>query len=300
MSADSGLTRRQLLLSDAAATGYALAAGPVRASAIDTSAAGLEAGMVEIDAAGAPMPAYRAAPSAGQGLPVVLVVHEIFGLHEYVRDVCRRLAHEGYLAIAPDLYRRVGDPTTIADIGALVREVVAMVPDATVLSDLDATLAWAAGQRGDPERAFVTGFCWGGRIVWLYAAQRPQLRGGAAWYGRLEGESSELHARHPLQLAAGDLAPVLGLYGSADRGIPLASVQLMRRQLAEAGQASEILVFPAAPHGFHADYRPSYRELAAREGWGQMLRWFGERGGVALPTPATVPQGSGATPAADS
>jgi carboxymethylenebutenolidase len=297
MPADAGLTRRQLLLSGAAATGYALAAGPVRASAVHTPDAGLEAGMVEIDIVGAPMPAYRAAPFAGEGLPVVLVVHEIFGLHEYVRDVCRRLAHAGYLAVAPDLYRRAGDPTTIADIGELVREIVTKVPDETVLSDLDATLAWSAGQRGDPERAFITGFCWGGRIVWLYAAHRPRLRGGAAWYGRLEGDSSESHPRHPLQLATGTLAPVLGLYGSADRGIPLTSVQAMRKQLANAGQTSEVLVFPAAPHGFHADYRPSYRELAAREGWDRMLHWFGERGGVVLTTPESAPEGAAAVPA---
>jgi carboxymethylenebutenolidase len=287
MPADSGLTRRQILVGGAAATGYALAAGPVHASAIHTPADGLKVGMVEIAVPGAPMRAYRAAPALGESLPIVLVVHEIFGLHEYVRDVCRRLAQQGYLAIAPDLYRRVGDPATLTEVGELIDKIVSRVPDAGVLTDLDATLAWAGAERGDTDRAFITGFCWGGRIVWLYAAHRPELSGGAAWYGRLEGESNNSHPVHPLDLAAGKLAPVLGLYGSADRGIPLSSVQLMRRKLAEAGQASDILVFPAAPHGFHADYRASYRDLAAHEGWARMLGWFGERGGV--PQPARPP-----------
>lgn len=283
MSADGGLTRRQLLVAGAAATGYALAAQPVGAEAITTSDAGLEAGMLEIPVEGAPMPAYRAAPAAGAGLPVVLVVHEIFGLHEYVRDVCRRLAHQGYLALAPDLYRRVGDPTTLPDVSALVEKIVARVPDESVLSDLDAALAWAGANRGDPARAFVVGFCWGGRIVWLYAAHRPELRGAAAWYGRLEGESSPVHPRQPVDLAGGKLAPVIGFYGENDRGISRSSVQLMRKRLVEAGQGSEILLFPGAPHGFHADYRPSYRALAAREAWRRMLEWFAARRGVSGP-----------------
>lgn len=297
MPADARLTRRQLLVSGAAATGYALAAGPAQASAITTSAEGLEAGTVEIAVEGAPMSAYRAAPIAGDGLPVVLVVHEIFGVHEYVRDVCRRLAHAGYFAIAPDLYRRVGDPSGYAEIGELVQKIVSKVPDATVLSDLDATLAWAGSQRGDVTRAFVTGFCWGGRIVWLYAAHRSDLRAGAAWYGRLEGESGDAHPRHPIDLASGKLAPVLGLYGGKDRGIPLSSVQNMRSALTQAGQSSEIVLFDSAPHGFHADYRSSYREQAAREGWQRMLGWFGKRGGIGPEVPAPgrgSPTGSGA------
>lgn len=277
-SAERALTRRQLLVGGAAATGYALAAGPAAASAIETSAEGLEAGNVEIPVAGAPMQAYRAAPQSGSDLPIVLVVHEIFGVHEYVRDVCRRFAHAGYFALAPDLYRRAGDPSGYTDIGALIENVVSKVPDATVLADLDAALAWAGGQRGDAQRAFVTGFCWGGRIVWLYAAHRPELRAGAAWYGRLEGEASEGHPRHPVELAGALHAPVLGLYGAEDRGIPLRSVQAMRKQLGEAAAESEILVFPGAPHGFHADYRPSYREMAAREGWQRVLSWFDARG----------------------
>ena len=247
MSAEGALTRRQLLIGGAAATGYALAAGPVQASAIETTSAGLEAGRVEIPVEGAPMPAYRAAPAGGSGLPVVLVVHEIFGVHAYIEDVCRRLAHAGYLAIAPDLYRRVGDPAGYEDIRKLIGEIVAKVPDQTVLSDLDAARAWAATAGGDPARTFVTGFCWGGRIVWLYAAHRPELAAGAAWYGRLEGEADPAHPSHPIDLAAAPHAPVLGLYGAEDSGIPLSSVQKMRRKLGEVSSASEILLFPAAP-----------------------------------------------------
>jgi len=279
-SADGRLSRRELLRAGALAAGYALAAQPVRAAAVHTGEEGLVAGPVEIPVEGAPMPAYRARPVAGESWPVVLVVHEIFGVHEYVQDVCRRLAQQGYLAVAPDLYRRVGDVTQIPEVGRIVDEVVARVPDATVLTDLDAALAWAAEQGGDPKRSFVVGFCWGGRIVWLYAAQHPELAAGAAWYGRLEGAERPETPKHPLDLAAEPLAPVLGLYGGQDAGIPLESVDRMRKKLHQADQASEILVFPTAPHGFHADYRDSYRSLAAREGWRRMLEWFQRHGGA--------------------
>jgi carboxymethylenebutenolidase len=276
---DSGLTRRDLLLSGAAAAGYALAARPISADAIRTSADGLREGPVEIAAAGGAMPAYRARPEAGGEPSVVLVVHEIFGVHEYIRDVCRRLARQGYLALAPDLYRRHGDVSKREDIDAIL-EVVRSVPDAEVLADLDAALAWAGAEGGDTSRSAVTGFCWGGRIVWLYAAHAPSLRAGAAWYGRLEGAASEATPRHPLDVAQALRAPVLGLYGGSDTGIPLESVDAMRARLAEAGGTSEIVVFPGAPHGFHADYRPGYRELAATEAWRRMLAWFREHGVV--------------------
>lgn len=293
MSADAHFTRRQLLIGGAAATGYALAAGPVEASAIETTSAGLDVATVEIPVEGGPvMRAYRAAPVDRTKLPVVLVVHEIFGVHAYIEDVCRRFAHAGYLAIAPDLYRRAGDAAGYADIRTLIAEVVSKVPDETVLADLDAARAYAAGAGGDAERTFVTGFCWGGRIVWLYAAHRPEIAAGAAWYGRLEGEASEAFPRHPVALAGGPMAPVLGLYGSADTGIPMSSVQAMRKKLAESAQASEILVFPGAPHGFHADYRPSFREMPAREGWRRALSWFASRGGVPTAFEAIPPTGS--------
>jgi carboxymethylenebutenolidase len=276
---DAGLTRRDLLISGAAAAGYALAAGPVSARAIHTDSKGLLAGPVEIEAAGGAMPAYRARPAEGETPSVVLVVHEIFGVHEYIRDVCRRLAREGYLAVAPDLYRRHGDVSKLESIDEIISKLVRAVPDAEVLADLDAALAWAGAEGGgDAARAAITGFCWGGRIVWLYAAHAPTLRAGAAWYGRLTGEARGQTPRHPIDLAEKLKAPVLGLYGSEDRGIPLESVDAMRARLASADGDSEIVVFPGAPHGFHADYRPSYRELAAAEAWRRMLAWFREHG----------------------
>ncbi|MDJ0847679.1 MAG: dienelactone hydrolase family protein [Myxococcota bacterium] len=267
-----------MLVGGAVAAGYALAAGPVSAEAIQTDAEGLEAGMVEVPAADRTIRAYRARPTGPSPLSVVLVVHEIFGLHEYIRDVCRRLAKQGYLAVAPDLYQRQGDPSGLASIDAVIREVVAKVPDAQVMKDLDATLAWARQNGGHAKLAAVTGFCWGGRIVWLYAAHRPELTAGVAWYGRLTGDPRELTPRHPIDLVGERMAPVLGLYGGADRGIPLETVFEMRRKLAErtdeARFRSEIMIFPNAPHGFHADYRPSYRSLAAAEAWRRMLEWF--------------------------
>ncbi len=262
----------------AAAAGYAVAAGPVAAEAIHTSSDGLEAGWVEIPAGDRTIRGYRARPEGQAPLPVVLVVHEIFGVHEYIQDVTRRLAKQGYLAVAPDLYQRQGDPSGLETIDAVIREVVAKVPDAQVMKDLDATLAWARQNGGDAERAAVTGFCWGGRIVWLYAVHRPELTAGVAWYGRLTGDPRELTPRHPVDLVGERMAPVLGLYGGADQGIPLETVFEMRRKLAaltdEAPVRSEIMIFPSAPHGFHADYRPSYRSLAAGEAWRRMLEWF--------------------------
>ena len=286
MCASGALSRREFLAAGAAAAaGYTLAAGPVRAAAIRTDAAGLVAGAVEIPVPDAPMAAYRAMPEGEGPFPVCLVVHEIFGVHEYIRDVCRRLAKRGYLALAPDLYRRVADVSGMTDARRIIDEVVPKVPDATVLADLDAARTWARNHGGDSLRTFVTGFCWGGRIVWLYAAHRPGLSAGVAWYGRLVGSERPGTPRHPLELASGPMAPVLGLYGGQDAGIPLASVEAMRKQLAAAGDKSRIRVFPDAPHGFHADYRRSYREADARAGWQDLLAWFADHGGPA-PGPA--------------
>ena len=255
------------------AAGYALAARPVRADAIQTDATGLVAGMVSIPTESGAMPAYRAQPEAGESFPVVLLVHEIFGVHEYIRDVSRRLAKEGYLVVAPDLYRRHGDVSKLEDIDSVLG-LVKRVPDAEVLADLDASLAWAAENSGDAGRAHITGYCWGGRIVWLYSAHNPGLRAGVAWYGRLVGAERAETPTHPIDVASRQHRPVLGLYGGADRGIPAESVLEMRKKLVAAGRDSEIVVFPAAPHGFHADYRESYRPLAAAEGWRRMLEWF--------------------------
>jgi carboxymethylenebutenolidase len=218
-------------------------------------------------------------PAKGSAFPVVLVVQEIFGVHEHIKDVCRRFAKEGYCAIAPELYARQGDVSKLTDYREIFAQVVSKVPDAQVMSDLDAAVAWAAKTNiGDPARVAVTGFCWGGRITWLYAAHNPRLKAGVAWYGRLSGQATELQPKYPLDVAADLKAPVLGLYGEKDSGIPLEDVEKMRAALAAAKQPSQIVVFPEAPHGFHADYRPSYREAAARDGWAQCLAWFRRNG----------------------
>jgi len=273
------LTRRQFVVRSLAA-GFAAAVLPVRVEGvIETPADGLEAGEVKIPVPGGELPAYRAAPSTGGPFPTVLVVQEIFGVHEHIRDVCRRLARAGYLAVAPELYARQGDVSKLNDVQEIVTKVVSQVPDAQVMSDLDASAAWAAEHaKGDPAKLAVTGFCWGGRIVWLYAAHTPKLRAGVAWYGRLEGAADPLHPKHPLDLAATLKAPVLGLYGGADTGIPTESVERMRKALSAAASTSEIVLYPGAPHGFHADYRPSYRETEAKDAWSRLLRWFHDHG----------------------
>jgi carboxymethylenebutenolidase len=273
------LTRRQMMMTTLA-VGFAAATLPVSAdTVISTSAEGLVAGEVKIPVADGEIPAYRARPAQGQAFPVVLVVQEIFGVHEHIKDVCRRFAREGYFAIAPELYARQGDVSQMTDYKEIFAQVVSKVPDAGVLSDLDAAVAWAAKSgEGDAARVGVTGFCWGGRITWLYAAHNPQLKAGVAWYGRLTGQATELQPKYPLDLAAELKAPVLGLYGGQDQGIPLADVEKMRAALAAAKQPSEIVVFQDAPHGFHADYRPSFREADAREGWRQCLAWFRKHG----------------------
>ena len=297
---DPALTRRQLLVAGAAAAGYAAAAGPVSAAAIQTGSEGLQEGPVQVPAEGGPMRAYRARPEGDAALPVVLVVHEIFGLHEYVRDVCRRLARQGYLALAPDLYQRQGDPAELSDIDAIISQIVSKVPDAQVMADLDASLEWARANGGEDDAAGITGFCWGGRIVWLYAAHRPTLNAGVAWYGRLTGKQRSQTPQHPLDLDTDEIAPVLGLYGGADSGIPLESVFAMRKKLTaneiDVQRRSEIMIFPAAPHAFHADYRGSYRELAARQGWRRMLEWFERHGleaAAAKPSAEAPPPSTG-------
>jgi len=269
----SALTRREFLVTGAVAAGYTFAAGPLRSEVISTPATGLVAGDVSIPVAGREIPGYRAKPANALKPPIVLVVQEIFGVHEYIRDVCRRLAQAGYLAVAPDLYIRQGDVSRMSNFEE-IRPIVAKVPDAQVMGDLDATAAWAEKDGGDGAKLAITGFCWGGRIVWLYSAHSAKLRAGVAWYGRLVGDKSELQPSYPIDVAAKLLAPVLGLYGALDTGIPLDTVERMRKEIAAAGGKSRIDVFDGAPHGFHADYRPSYNEAAAREGWTRMLAWF--------------------------
>ena len=270
------VTRRRFLVSSLAA-GFALAVRPVSAQTITTDLDGLAAGEVNIPVADGAIPAYWASPATGSALPVVLVVQEIFGVHEHIKDVCRRLAKLGYLAIAPELYARQGDVSQLTDIGQILT-IVRQVPDAQVMQDLDATLGWAEQSgKGRADRAAVTGFCWGGRIVWLYAAHNPQLKAGIAWYGRVVGDTTELSPQQPIDLAAGLHAPVLGLYGGADSGIPLEGVERMRAALQAAdapANQSQIIVYPDTPHGFHADYRPSYRRDQATDGWNRLQAWL--------------------------
>lgn len=261
--------------------GYAAAAAPVMAqTAVSTPADGLTAGEVHFAVNGFDVRAYRAAPQGKTGLPVVLVISEIFGVHEYIADVCRRLAHEGYLAVAPDLFARQGDPRAYSEVANLMSELVSKVPDAQVMADLDGAVQWAGAHGGDLQRVGITGFCWGGRITWLYAAHGP-VKAGVAWYGRLVGQASALNPKHPVDLAPILKAPVLGLYGEKDAGIPLDTIDKMKSALSEgsaAAKASRFVVYPDAPHAFHADYRPSFRKEAAQDGWKRTLAWFKQHG----------------------
>ena len=276
-SGADGATRRTALKA-ALGVGYAASALPLMAqTAIKTSAEGLTAGEVTIDVNGFKMPAYRAAPAGKTGLPVVLVLSEIFGVHEYIADTARRFAKAGYMAIAPELFVRQGDAQSYGEMAKLISEVISKVPDAQVLGDLDATVKWAAANGGDTSKLGITGFCWGGRQTWLYAAHNPQVKAGVAWYGRLVGQTSDLNPRHPVDIAGALKAPVLGLYGAADTGIPLDTVEAMKKALATgspAAKQSSFVVYPDAPHAFHADYRPSYRKEAAEDGFRRAVEWF--------------------------
>jgi carboxymethylenebutenolidase len=269
--------RRTFLVSKLTA-GFALAVQPITADTITTDTNGLDAGEVKIPVSDGEIPAYRAMPISGRSFPVVLVVQEIFGVHEHIKDICRRFAKKGYLAVAPEMYARQGDVSQMKDFQEIISKVVSKVPDAQVMSDLDGAAAWAGKSKGDTSRLGITGFCWGGRIVWLYAAHNPKLKAGAAWYGRITGQHDELHPKNPIDVAADLKAAVLGLYGGQDQGIPLNTVEEMREAIKKAGGKSEIVVYPDAPHGFHADYRPSYREEAAKDGWKRLLEWFEKYG----------------------
>ncbi len=281
-SKDESTPTRRLALQTALGLGYAASAAPLMAqTAVKTSSEGLIEGEVVIDVNGFKMPAYRSAPKGKTNLPVVLVISEIFGVHEYIADVTRRFAKAGYLAIAPELFVRQGDPSSYGEMGKLIAEVISKVPDAQVMGDLDATLQWASKNGGNANRAAITGFCWGGRITWLYAAHNPRLKAGVAWYGRVEGQTNANNPKHPVDLAVQLKAPVLGLYGGDDAGIPVTSVNNMKEVLAlsasrgnKAAKASEFVLYPNAPHAFHADYRPSYRAAPAMDGWNRALAWF--------------------------
>jgi carboxymethylenebutenolidase len=269
----SELNRRAFLVSKLTA-GFAAAVQPITAATITTDTAGLTAGEVTIPTPDGEIPAYSAMPAKGKAHPTILVVQEIFGVHEHIKDICRRLAKGGYMAVAPELYARQGDVSKIENFQEIIKNVVSKVPDAQVMSDLDAATAWASKNGGNTEKLGITGFCWGGRIVWLYAAHSPKLKAGVAWYGRLSGATAELTPKNPLDVAGELKAPVLGLYGGKDTGIPMDQVEKMQAALKAAGGKSTIQVYPEAPHGFHADYRPSYREMDAKDAWSRMLIWF--------------------------
>jgi len=274
----TSVTRREFVAGSLAA-GFALAVQPVAAQTmITTDTTGLTAGEVKITTANGDIPAYRAMPAGGKALATILVVQEIFGVHEHIKDVCRRFAKAGYLAIAPEMYYRQGDVSKLKDNKEIFAVVVSKVPDAQVMSDLDAAVAWAAKNGGDGKRLGITGFCWGGRITWLYTAHNKNVKAGVAWYGRLVGDATEMTPKHPLDVVDQINAPVLGLYGGADAGIPNDTVDRMNAALKEKGKPSMIHLYPDTPHAFHADYRPSYRKAQADDGWKRATEWFKKNG----------------------
>jgi carboxymethylenebutenolidase len=274
----AGHNRREFFVAKLAA-GFALAVQPVSPQTITTDASGIEAGEVKIPTKDVEIPAYRAMPAKGKGFGTILVVQEIFGVHEHIKDLCRRFAKAGYFAVAPEMYARQGDVSKLSSIPDIFGKVVSKVPDAQVMSDLDATVAWAKKTgKANTSKLAVTGFCWGGRVVWLYSAHNPKLKAGAAWYGRLVGQTSDLTPKHPVDVAAQLHAPVLGLYGGKDQGIPLDSIEKMREALKAGKTKSEIIVYPEAQHGFNADYRPSYGKKDAEDAWQKLLAHFKKNG----------------------
>jgi carboxymethylenebutenolidase len=261
------------------AAGFAAAVLPISAQTITTDTNGITAGEVQIPSGNFQVPGYRAMPATGKSFPVVLVVQEIFGVHEHIRDLCRRLAKGGYFAVAPELYARQGDVSKLENIPDIIQKVVSKVSDEQVMKDLDATVAWAKSDpKADTTRLAITGFCWGGRIVWVYAAHSTQLKAAAAWYGRFVGTKSDLTPKNPIDVAADLKAPVIGFYGGKDTGIPADSIDQMRDALKANGKEAEINVYPDAGHGFNADYRPGYDLDAAKDAWAKMLAWFHKHG----------------------
>jgi carboxymethylenebutenolidase len=279
MPFDVDLSRRAFVTT-ALTSGFALAAGPVAAdTVIHTDDAGQKTETVQLKTTNGPLPAYVAEPAKGGPFPVVLVVQEIFGVHEHIKDVCRRFAKLGAMAIAPELFARHADVTKMADVQEILRSVVTKIDDAQVLSDLDSAVAWAESTgRAAKKRLAITGFCWGGRIVWLYAAHNPQVSAGVAWYGKLVGDASSRQPKQPIDIAKDLKVPVLGLYGGADTGIPQDTIDKMKAALKDGKSKSEIVVFPDTPHAFFADYRPSYRQGPAEQGWNRLKDWFKKNG----------------------
>jgi carboxymethylenebutenolidase len=275
----SGNLDRRDFLKVALGTGFAAAVMPVSAQTmIKTDTKGLTAGTVEIEIKGQKVRVYRAQPEGRVDLPVVLVISEIFGVHEHIADVARRFAKEGYLALAPDLFIRQGEPEFVNSVAEIIKDIVAKVPDEQVMGDLDACVAWAAKNGGNTDKLGITGFCWGGRITWLYSAHNPKVKAGVAWYGRLVGEKTALTPRNPIDIAPTLKTPVLGLYGGKDNSIPLESLEAMKAALAKGGSKSTFVVYPDSGHAFNADYRPTYVAADARDGWTRCLAWLRQNG----------------------
>ncbi|WP_145476195.1 dienelactone hydrolase family protein [Yersinia similis] len=282
----------QLIILRQAAGGFIPAVTPSVAMAHHTDplslsqTKGIHCGETTIPSQGDALPAYIAKPDQHTGpYPVVIVVQEIFGVHEHIQDICRRLAKQGYLAIAPELYFRQGDAKDYKDINELVNNLVKKVPDRQVLVDLDHTAHWASRHGGDIKKLAITGFCWGGRIAWLYAAHNPQLKAAVAWYGKLVGEKTLFLPKYPVDIAVDLCAPVLGLYGGKDSSITAEHIETMRQALRAANADAEIIVYPEAGHAFNADNRPSYHAESAQDGWQRMLDWFAQHGVAAIPVP---------------
>jgi len=278
----NSFSRRDFVLTSLI-TGFALAVQPINAQdKITTDDKGLIAGEIKIPVTDGEIPAYRAMPAKGKNFPTVLVVQEIFGVHEWIKDVCRRFAKLGHLAIAPELYARQGDPSKYTDIQKLIAEVVAKVPDSQVMSDLDATVAYAGKNKGNAKKLAITGFCWGGRITWLYSAHNPNVKAGGAWYGTVVPRASQPknpnQPTHPIDVAANLKVPVLGLYGAKDKGIPVETLEQMRKELAKGKSGSDIIIYPEADHGFLADYRPSFNKQASNDAWNKLNAWFKKNG----------------------
>jgi carboxymethylenebutenolidase len=273
-----GVDRRGFIKT-ALGTGFAAAVLPVSAqNVIKTDEQGLSVGQFNVNVGGQDVPVYRAQPEGKKNPPVILVISEIFGVHEYVADVARRFAKLGYLALAPDLFVRQGDPSKYPTIAELQKNVISKVPDEQVMGDLDAVVAWARANGGNVDKLGITGFCWGGRITWLYAAYNPQIKAGVAWYGRLVGDSTALTPKQPVDIAPTLKAPILGLYGMQDNGIPVVTIEQMKEALKKGSSKSTFTVFKNSGHAFHADYRPSYVEADAQEGWKQCIAWFKTHG----------------------
>ena len=271
------LARRGMMMTGLI-SGFTLAVTTVQAQVIHTDEAGLDAGEIKISTNDGEIPGYYARPAGAGPFPVVLVIEDIFGVHEHIKDLCRRLAKAGYVAVAPELFARQGDLSKMTDVQAIVRDVISKAPDDQVMKDLDAAANWAGANKGDLGRMAVTGFCRGGRNTWFYAAHNPALKAAVAWYGPVGGATSPIQPQTVIDVADKIGCPVLGLYGGADTSIPVESVQAAAAKAKAAGKTVEIVVFPDAPHGFNADYRPSYRKEAAEDGWGRMLAWFKQYG----------------------